>query len=79
MGRSFGVLGLSKQKAGAEVLFNDPDVTSTSVGVTVAPVRVKSLAAFGSTDEVAQKLLAAERNKVCAALARYSCIDIARR
>eukprot|EP00892_Ulva_mutabilis_P006617 jgi/Ulvmu1/4327/UM002_0050.1 len=53
----------SKQKAGAEVLFSDPEKASTTVGVTVSPVRIASLTAFGSSDDVAAKLLAAEKKK----------------
>lgn len=61
----------SKQKAGAEVLFNDPEKASTTVGVTVSPVRITSLTAFGSQEDVAEKLLAAERKKA-RALRRHS-------
>lgn len=52
------------QKAGADALFEEPSRTSTNVGVTVAPVRVPSLEAFGDLTSVSDKLLAAERKKV---------------
>lgn len=50
-------------KAGADVLFEDPHRKSSTLGVTVSPVRVDSLNAFGDLDSVASKLLAAERAK----------------
>lgn len=53
-----------KEKAGADVLFQDPLKGSTSVGVTVAPVRVKTIADFGDLDSVGEKLLKAEKDKV---------------
>lgn len=53
-----------KEKAGATALFEDPDRRSTSVGVTVNPVRVPSLSAFGSLEDVGAKLLGAEKAKV---------------
>lgn len=53
-----------QSKAGADVLFEDPQRPSTNIGVTVAPVRVASIAQFGTPDAVADKLLAAERAKV---------------
>ena len=53
-----------QSKAGADVLFEDPQRPSTNIGVTVAPVRVQSIAQFGTPDVVASKLLAAERAKV---------------
>lgn len=42
------------------------DCRSTAVGVTVNPVRVKSIEEFGTLDVVGEKLLDAERKKVCA-------------
>jgi hypothetical protein len=54
----------SQQKAGADVLIIDPDAKSTNVGVTVVPVRVQTLAQFGSLSDVSEKLLAAEEKKV---------------
>ncbi|KAF8072357.1 putative sugar phosphate/phosphate translocator [Scenedesmus sp. PABB004] len=52
-----------KDKAGADVLFEDPGRRSTSVGVTVSPVRVASIEQFGGLDAVGQRLLGAERKK----------------
>jgi hypothetical protein len=52
-----------KQKAGADALWEDPARRSSSLGVTVAPVRVPSLAAFGPLDAVGARLLDAERRK----------------
>lgn len=63
----------SKQKAGAEILFSDPNNRSTTVGVTVNPVRVSSLAAFGGREDVSEKLLAAEKKKACALCAHVHC------
>jgi PsbP len=54
----------AKQKAGADALFEDPDAKSTNIGITVNPVRVASLDAFGDINKVADKLLEAERQKV---------------
>ena len=53
-----------KDKAGATALFLDPERKSTQVGVTVNPVRIASLSAFGSLEDVGDKLLNAERAKV---------------
>eukprot|EP00879_Flechtneria_rotunda_P019291 GHRR01020260.1.p1 GENE.GHRR01020260.1~~GHRR01020260.1.p1 ORF type:complete len:172 (+),score=54.67 GHRR01020260.1:133-648(+) len=53
-----------KDKAGADVLFEDPSRRSTSVGVTVSPVRVASIEKFGDLQVVGQRLLNAEQNKV---------------
>jgi hypothetical protein len=44
-------------KAGADAIFRDPAVKSTTVGITVLPVMVKRLEDFGTLDSVAQKLL----------------------
>jgi len=52
-----------KDKAGATVLFQDPSRTSTQVGVTVNPVRVRTLKEFGSLESVGEKLLQAEKGK----------------
>jgi hypothetical protein len=49
---------------GADVLFEDPRRRSTSVGVTVSPVRVTSIDKFGDLAAVGQRLLDAERKKV---------------
>lgn len=50
-------------KAGATVLFEDPDVRSNNIGVVVNPVRISSLKDFGTSQDVANKLLQAERKK----------------
>jgi hypothetical protein len=57
-----------KGKAGADILFEDPGRRSTSVGVTVTPVRVDSIERFGSLEAVGKRLLDAEAAKV-----RQSC------
>jgi hypothetical protein len=46
------------------VLFEDPGRRSTSVGVTVSPVRVASIEQFGDLEAVGKRLLDAERKKV---------------
>lgn len=51
-------------KAGADVLFEDPARKSSTLGVTVNPIRVDSLEAFGDLDAVASRLLQAEKAKV---------------
>ncbi|GLC40552.1 hypothetical protein PLESTB_000046000 [Pleodorina starrii] len=53
----------AKGKAGADVLFEDPSRRSTSVGVTVNPVKVPTIRQFGGLQEVGDKLLEAERRK----------------
>lgn len=50
-------------KAGATVLFEDPDVRTNNIGVVVNPVRISSLKDFGTPQDVADKLLQAERKK----------------
>nr|ADE76588.1 unknown [Picea sitchensis] len=50
-------------KAGATVLFEDPDVRTNNIGVVVNPVRISSLKDFGTPQDVADKLLKAERKK----------------
>lgn len=52
------------EKAGATVLFEDPATRGNTIGVVVNPVRLSTLKDFGSPDDVAQKLIAAERRKV---------------
>lgn len=52
------------EKAGATLLFEDPATRGNTIGVVVNPVRISSLKDFGSPDEVADKLIAAERRKV---------------
>jgi hypothetical protein len=49
---------------GADVLFEDPGRRSTSVGVTVSPVRVASLEQFGDLGRVGAALLDSEGKKV---------------
>lgn len=46
------------------MLFEDPARRSSSVGVTVSPVRVASIAQFGDLAAVGQRLLDVERKKV---------------
>lgn len=46
------------------MLFVDPARKSSTLGVTVSPVRVDSLDAFGDLDMIAARLLQAERAKV---------------
>ncbi|KAL5075158.1 hypothetical protein RYX36_014142 [Vicia faba] len=50
-------------KAGATVLFQEPNVGSNNIGVVVNPVRLSTLPDFGSPQFVADKLLQAERRK----------------
>ena len=52
-------------KAGADVLFQSPEEKGTNLGVTITPVRIDSLAKFGSLDIVGQRMLNVERGKVC--------------
>ncbi|KAJ0260116.1 PsbP domain-containing protein 2 [Hirschfeldia incana] len=51
------------EKAGANVLFEEPDKRSNNIGVVVSPVRIKSLQDFGSPQFVAEKLINAEKRK----------------
>lgn len=46
------------------MLFVDPQRKSSMLGVTVSPIRVDSLDAFGDLDAVAGRLLQAEKAKV---------------
>ena len=46
------------------MLFVDPDRKSTTVGVTVSPVRIASLQQFGDVAAVGKRLLDTERAKV---------------
>lgn len=50
--------------AGADVLFVEPSGKAGDVGVTVSPVRIKSLEQFGDLKAVGDRLLAAESSKV---------------
>lgn len=53
----------AKDKAGAVVLFEDPSRRSTSIGITVNPVKVSRIEDFGGVKDVGEKLLDAERRK----------------
>lgn len=57
-------------KSGASILLQDPDRKSTTVGVTVTPVRIAKLEDIGDPAAVAEKLIAAEKAKVCVSDAR---------
>eukprot|EP00246_Nothoceros_aenigmaticus_P002311 TRINITY_DN13156_c0_g1_i1.p1 TRINITY_DN13156_c0_g1~~TRINITY_DN13156_c0_g1_i1.p1 ORF type:complete len:255 (+),score=43.21 TRINITY_DN13156_c0_g1_i1:66-830(+) len=50
-------------KAGATLLFEDPMIKSNTVGVVVNPVRIASLKDFGTPEEVAERLIRAEKKK----------------
>ncbi|KAL3528224.1 hypothetical protein ACH5RR_012880 [Cinchona calisaya] len=50
-------------KAGATVLFEEANKGSNNVGIVVSPVRISSLAEFGTPQFVADKLIQAERRK----------------
>ncbi|KAI8030953.1 hypothetical protein LOK49_LG01G02560 [Camellia lanceoleosa] len=50
-------------KAGATVLFEEPNKGANNVGVVVNPVRLTKLEEFGSPQFVADKLVQAERRK----------------
>lgn len=50
-------------KAGATVLFEDPNSGNNNVGVVVNPVRLTRLGEFGNPQVVADKLIQAERRK----------------
>ncbi|XP_048128924.1 psbP domain-containing protein 2, chloroplastic [Rhodamnia argentea] len=50
-------------KAGATVLFEEPNKGGNNVGVVVSPVRLASLGEFGSPQFVADKLIQAEKRK----------------
>jgi hypothetical protein len=50
--------------AGADILFVDPNGKAADIGVTVSPVRIRTLEQFGDLGTVGDKLLAAERSKV---------------
>lgn len=51
-------------KAGADALFVDPRRKSSTLGVTVSPIRIDSLDKFGSLEMVRERLLSTERAKV---------------
>ena len=50
-------------KPGAQVLFKNPDAKYSNIGVTVSPVTINSLTAFGSVKEIGSKLAEAESKK----------------
>ncbi|PIN15490.1 hypothetical protein CDL12_11874 [Handroanthus impetiginosus] len=50
-------------KAGATVLFEDPNKKANNVGVVVNPTRISSLGEFGTPQFVADKLIQAEKRK----------------
>ena len=59
-------------KSGAAILFKDPEYKFNSLGVTVTPVKIGSLAEFGSVETAADRLISFEKNKVSKrAKARY--------
>ena len=65
-------------KAGADVLFTDPAKKSTTVGVTVSPIRIAGLEQFGDVETVRTKLVNTEkakvhRSKFCAKACIMSC------
>lgn len=51
-------------KAGADVLFTDPQKKSTTVGVTVNPIKIAGLEQFGDVETVRKKLVDTEKQKV---------------
>ena len=51
-------------KAGADVLFADPANKSTTIGVTVSPIRIASLEKFGDVETVRKRLIDTEKQKV---------------
>ncbi|KAI3759614.1 hypothetical protein L6452_07548 [Arctium lappa] len=51
------------EKAGATVLFEDPNKGGNNVGVVVTPVRLTSLRDFGDPEFVSNKLIQAEKRK----------------
>ncbi|KAL8200027.1 hypothetical protein R6Q57_011366 [Mikania cordata] len=51
------------EKAGATLLFEDPNKGSNNVGVVVTPVRLTGLEQFGDPQFVANKLIQAEKRK----------------
>ncbi|XP_073157235.1 psbP domain-containing protein 2, chloroplastic isoform X2 [Henckelia pumila] len=52
-------------KAGATVLFEDSNNKANNLGVVVSPTRISSLGEFGTPEFVADKLIQAERRKLC--------------
>lgn len=52
-------------KAGATVLFEDANKKANNVGVVVVPTRISNLGEFGTPQFVVDKLIQAEKRKVC--------------
>lgn len=50
-------------KSGAALLLRDPKDKSTQIGVTVTPIKILSLSAFGTLHEIGEKLIKAEESK----------------
>ena len=46
-----------------EINLSDPDIKGCQIGITVDPIRLKSLKEFGTPDEVAAKIVMAELNR----------------
>ncbi|XP_024979867.1 psbP domain-containing protein 2, chloroplastic isoform X2 [Cynara cardunculus var. scolymus] len=64
LGSSRGVATPPKvEKAGATVLFEDPNKGGNNVGVVVTPVRLTTLRDFGDPQFVSNKLIQAEKRK----------------
>jgi hypothetical protein len=58
-------------KPGASVFFEDPQSRSNNIGVTVNPVRIASVDGFGTVDDIVEKLVKAEKDKVLFAVVRH--------
>ncbi|KAL6992974.1 hypothetical protein U1Q18_011088 [Sarracenia purpurea var. burkii] len=52
-------------KAGATVLFEEPNKAANNVGVVINPVRLTKLGEFGTPQFVVDKLIQAEKRKNC--------------
>lgn len=64
-------------KAGADVLFADPANKSTTIGVTVNPIKIASLEQFGDVETVRKRLIATEKQKVSRQLrTSLACCDL---
>lgn len=61
-------------KAGADVLFADPLQKSTTVGVTVNPIKIAGLEQFGNVQTVRKKLVDTEKQKVGISLEGSLCL-----
>ena len=55
---------IQAEKPGAKVLFKSSLRASSNLGITINPVKIPSLQEFGTVDDIAQRLLNAERQKV---------------